>query len=584
MDGTFRSAIPKLLRPFAFTLFALPALHPTTTSALDFDLGSLQGTFDTTLSLGLQWRVQSPDPSLIDQHNGGSGNNLINNDEGNRNFERGLISTALKATHDLELAHDNLGAFLRGSYFYDFKLDDHDNLSEVAKQQVAKDAKLLDAYVYGDFTVGGKALQLRLGNQVVNWGESTFIPNGISIINPVDVAKLRVPGAEIREALLPSPMIWASQELTDDLSAEAFYIARSSTVEIDPQGTYFSDNDVISPGADSLVAGFGVPDENGNIPALGINDGRFLMPRGPTDYARNGGEYGLALRAYAPRLNHTEFGFYYINYHSRLPLVSFVSSPSGQPPSQASYFVEYPEDIRLYGLSFNTIHGPSGIALQGEVSYRPNVPMQIEFAEAAMAATHTQASGGPASQLGDPADNSVVTGYRRLKLGQAQLSATKAFGRDNPFGASSWNLITEIGATKVFNLPSQAELRFEAPGTNLPARDDIVVAGTPIEPQPGGWADAFSWGYRLVSILGYSNVIGAVNMSPRLAFAHDVQGNSPVPGGNFVEDRMSLTLGLGANYLEQWSADLSYTSFFGAGSYNTRSDRDFVALNLKYAF
>jgi hypothetical protein len=34
---------------------------------------------------------------------------------------------------------------------------------------------LLDAYMYGSFAVGSSDLQVRLGNQVVNWGESVFI-------------------------------------------------------------------------------------------------------------------------------------------------------------------------------------------------------------------------------------------------------------------------------------------------------------------------------------------------------------------------------------------------------------------------
>ena len=40
--------------------------------------------------------------------------------------------------------------------------------------------------------------QIRVGDQVLNWGESTFIQNGISVINPFDVSKLRVPGAELK--------------------------------------------------------------------------------------------------------------------------------------------------------------------------------------------------------------------------------------------------------------------------------------------------------------------------------------------------------------------------------------------------
>src|SRR5690606_10829713 len=44
----------------------------------------------------------------------------------------------------------------------------------------------------------------------------------------------------------------------------------------------------------------------------------------------------------------------------------------------ARYFTEFPEDIKLLGLSFNTQLQSSGIALQGEVSYRMDMPLQYD--------------------------------------------------------------------------------------------------------------------------------------------------------------------------------------------------------------
>ena len=42
------------------------------------------------------------------------------------------------------------------------------------------------------------------------------------------------------------------------------------------------------------------------------------------------GQVGIALRYYSEALNDTEFGFYYINHHSRLPLGSGVyGTPDG---------------------------------------------------------------------------------------------------------------------------------------------------------------------------------------------------------------------------------------------------------------
>jgi hypothetical protein len=547
--------------------------------------GELTGSLDTTISAGLRWRVQDRDPNLIDRHNGGNAQNALNGDDGDINFSKGLVSSAVKATHDLEMLYRNYGGFFRGSYFYDYTLSHKDELPEESKDRVARDAELLDAYVFGHFSPYEKALQLRIGQQVVSWGEGTFIANGINVINPIDVRKFRVPGAEVREALKPTPMYWGSLELSQQVNLEALYIVRFEHTEIDPRGTYFSTNDVITDGSYSLVAGFGVADEAGNIPSIGVTDGRFIMPRAADQDAKDGGEFGAALRWFSPLMNNTEFGFYYLNYHSRLPLVNFITGTKGQPPSSARYYVVYPEDIHLYGISFNSLLPAGGTALQGEISYRDNVPLQIEFAEVAMAATHTPTtSGGVASQLGAYNEGDVVQGYKRLRLGQVQLTATHSFGTHNWFKADQLVLLGEVGATKVFNMPAKEELRFEAPGTNLPARDDIAVANQPIPQQQGGYADAFSWGYRLLGRWGYNNVVEAINMSMLLAFAHDVQGTTPGPGGNFVENRKALTLGVGGEYMQSWSADIGYTRYFGAEAYNPIHDRDFVSLDIKYGF
>ena len=100
----------------------------------------------------------------------------------------------------------------------------------------------------------------------------------------------------------------------------------------------------------------------------------------------------------------------------------------------------------------------------------------------------------------------------------------------------------------------------------------------------GHFADATSWGYRLVTRFQYNNAIGAITVSPRLGWGHDVSGNSPGPGGSFIEGRKALTRGLNFDFQSTWSADISYTDFAGAGRYNLINDRDFIAINFKYAF
>jgi hypothetical protein len=150
-------------------------------------------------------------------------------------------------------------------------------------------------------------------------------------------------------------------------------------------------------------------------------------------------------------------------------------------------------------------------------------------------------------------------------------------------GSNEWVLLGEAGFTYVHRMPDESELRLEGPGTPLPG-NPLVAAGSGVPVQDAGFATELSWGYRLLTRMDFESVIGALGLSPRLAFSHDVDGVSPVPAGNFVEGRKALTLGLTASYLARWSADLSWTDFFGAGSRNQILDRDFVSASLKYAF
>jgi hypothetical protein len=90
--------------------------------AMQFEKGDLKGSLDSTISYGLRWRVQGRDKDIIGLTNGGNAYS-VNGDNGNLNFDTGLVSNTPKITSDLELDYKNFGAFVRGSAFYDFKVE-----------------------------------------------------------------------------------------------------------------------------------------------------------------------------------------------------------------------------------------------------------------------------------------------------------------------------------------------------------------------------------------------------------------------------------------------------------------------------
>ncbi len=535
------------LTSFFVVVFALMPVSPA--EAIRFDFDSFEGSLDTTVSYGASWRVQDRKSSLVGIANGGTRTG-VNNDDGNLNYSKGIISNVAKITSELDLHNDNIGIFTRGSAFYDYENMNGDRdrapLSSEAEEQVGKDAELLDAFIWTSFDLGAIPVQLRIGDQVVSWGESTFIRNGINVINPVNVSALRLPGSELKEGLIPEGMIWGSFGLTENLSLEGLYLYDWSETEVDPPGTYFSTNDYVGDGGEFVMLGDGLVPE-GRAP--------FAIPRADTRNPGDSGQYGVAARLFVPSLNDTEFGFYYLNYHSRTPFVSALSATNARPDS-GRYLSDYAEDIQLLGLTFATEIPFGGFSLQGEVSHRPDAPVQIDDVQILRKAL------GQSSHIAGPfVPGGYVQGYTKLDVTQVQTTMIKVFGPT--LGADKFTLVGEAAVHHVHDLPNQEnELALEGPRVGV---------------------DATSWGYRVKAKFVFFRAIGPINVSPKVAWRHDVDGNSP-SSGTFLEDRKSILLGLGFDYQNTWSAAVSYTNFFGAGDMNKINDRDLIAFNVKYSF
>jgi hypothetical protein len=566
----------------------------------------------------------------------------------------------LKANHDLQLDYKNAGVFVRGFYFYDQENTDGARarraLSKEARKIVGEGGELLDAYAYFKPTLGEMPARFAVGKQVLSWGESTFIPNGINSVNAIDVAKLRLPGAELKEALRPINMASASLGLSDNLTLEAFYLLDWERTRVDPPGTYFSTNDFVAKGGEKVYLGFG-----------GINDASPLgaISRATDNEPGSSGQYGVAFRYLAENFNNTEFAVYYMNYHSRLPTISArtptqpvntavivsdsgaildanttltgglaaaLGSPAAVPgalqtligatltgvpasalpaalqPFYASvagvtgqlsqrelliaaatgrYLIEFPEDIHLFGASFNTNIG--GIALQGELSYRNNQPLQVDDVELLFAALSPLSPRfGGNNQLGTFGLNSYVPGFRRHKVWTGQFTATKV--ARGIFGADQTTLLLESGFVNA-DLPGRGQLRYDGPGTfvggdvNYMNNSGSNASGVqPLSEPAEAFASTFSWGYQLVGRLDYNNAFAGVNVSPTLIFAHDVSGNTPLPLGNFIDGRKTATVGADFTFQNAWAVELRYVNFFGAGRYNLLGDRDYVSATVKYSF
>ncbi|SEC43018.1 Protein of unknown function [Pseudomonas mohnii] len=599
---------------------------------VSFNVGEIEGQFDSSLSIGASWSTQQPNKNLIGVNNGGHGLSQTS-DDGHLNFKSGeTFSKIFKGIHDLELKYGDTGVFVRGKYWYDFELKDESrpfkDISDDNRKEGAKSAggQILDAFVYHNYSIADQPGSVRLGKQVVSWGESTFIGGGINSINPIDVSAFRRPGAEIKEGLIPVNMFYVSQSLTENLSAEAFYQLEWDQTVVDNCGTFFSQPDIIADGCDNNLR---VLNKRSTIPAaalptltrLGVdvdNEGVLVRRAGDRD-ARDSGQWGASFKYMFDPLD-TEFGAYFMNYHSRAPIFSATGAPASTfagvraLPAQlqalaplivagnSSYFVEYPEDIRLYGLSFSTTL-PTGTAWSGEVSYRPNAPVQLNSTDILFAGVRPLGGALANASLLSAPPGTDLHGYRRKEITQFQTTLTHFF--DQVMGASRLTLVGEVGVTHVGGLESTSDVRYgrdpvygpgELPATGGQNTCVALNTSTINGAGPGaatnnrsrncnddGFTTATSWGYRGRAIWEYNDVFAGVNLKPNVAWSHDVSGYSPGPGGNFEEGRKAVSLGLDAEYQNTYTASLAYTNFFD-GKYTTVDDRDFVALSFGVNF
>ncbi|MDJ0918058.1 MAG: DUF1302 domain-containing protein [Woeseiaceae bacterium] len=633
MNGQLRSASLGLL--LAAGALSFPA------TAAEFEWGDFEGSFNSQISIGANWRMSEIEPRLVTPGNAPSFGTASTGtaDDGDLNYKDGdIYSLILKGVHDLELRNGDFGIFLRAKYWYDEELENgkrphgnsanlytpNETLDDSGFDDFAKASgiELLDAFIYNTFYVGEKEapIDLRLGRQVASWGESTFIQNGINTINPIDVSAFRRPGAEIKEGLLPVGMLTVSAGVTDALNIDLFYQYEWEKTVIDGCGTYFSTNDVGATGCNVVTVSNAVSDQVNML-------GGLFVTRLPDIEPDDDGQYGIGIRYFAEKLAGSEFGIYYMNYHSRTPYLGGFTSTNpirGGPPDapfipgnplggNPQYFAEFPEDIELFGVSFAT--NLAGFAVSGEVSYRPDYPVQINATEILQAAlAYAPWSTVTPIVLGAGFGN-PVSGYDELPFTQAQVTFIRFF--EQVMGANRLSFAAEIGGNWVGSLPDQSVQRYGRntiygmgafepiplsalgipPLPGLPANltcegfvpppplEDLVPAivpnTNPVNCNNDGYVTDSSWGYRVRAGLEYNNAFAGINLTPAIAWSHDVDGVSP--NTNFNEGAKAVTVSLTGEYLNRYVGSLAYTAFSG-GDYNTIEDRDFLSLSFSVNF
>ena len=625
-------------RPLAVLLAAGTLLGSSSALAYRWDLGSVQINFDSQLSYGMQFRTEDQDPTSIGNDNGGnapvvgaigelmhgpgggaSANpdfNLLNGDNGNLNYGAGdMVSGAIKGTHELGIRWGDGWEFLgRFSWLYDHQVNDVDYapLSEGAKEIAEGNITPLDLWISKDLEIFGQPVKMRLGNQVVSWGEDVFILGGINSVNALDLRRFHTPGTQLKEVLRPAPMFYFNGSITDTISLEGYYQFVWNGFRFDPVGTFFSGADIVGRGQLDAYA----PTSFG-LCAAPCGDG-LMIPASPGENVvlqqrkdrrgRDGGQYGFALRYIADSID-SEFAFYYERYHDKLPFSSFTfdakQSVLVNPAARANllglqYFNEYGEDKDLFGFSANTKLGP--VAVGAELSYRPEdsvgidptVPTPAGLAAAfgfpfqglkpgAKGLSYSVIDGvscglgtgdaitpGPTKTFNPTTCQTYVRGFVEEEKFQGHLTGFYFIENDSVFG----DAMRAVGASEGYVLAEFATAFYP----NLDPRN-VPYLVFPSYAVP----DEVSAGYVMEIALTYPDLLFGANVIPQIDFAHDFHGTTPnaLP---FVEDRKSVYIGINFDWQSKYKANIGYSNFFGGGLSNIIKDRDFVAASVTLAF
>jgi len=568
-----------------------PVLRPL---RLAFDGGEL--TLRGSLTYGTIVRAEDRDPALLTAGNAarlgiqGTARGGVAMDDGNLNYGQGdAVSTALKGLFDVELKYaDRFRAFVRLKA-WDDRAQRRDNVAHgnvvngyVASAPLSDDgfsrhatfggAVLMDAYAEGKFTAAGEPMVVRLGSQSIEWGQQQrTILGGLEQINAIDFAARFRAGAAVKdEAYVPVPGAFFRWGTPAKTTVEAFYLFRFQQNEQAGCGTFYAPADYIADGCDKVVA---QPPALSDPVAIATD---LIVRRAPDSMPSDGGQYGIGMTHVS---SVGRFGAYFANYHSRRASASPIKSsrttmggiplvPGDPGGENVRYSIEYPDNIRMFGLTYGAFKGNTAFAI--EYTYRPNQVALLNSYDLFNAFASNVALSMLRADATATAPGSAYRGYDRLKVSQLTVSVRHPH-RESTAGAFSF--VAEAGFKYVHELPDVTVRRY--------GRSDVFGIGpvngvcppgaSAVQCSYDGYVTPLSWGYRFRLQKTFHQVLNGVDLAPFLFFSHDVKGWSY--DGNFNEGSKRASVGVRADLRKSAFFEVAWSPIWG-GTYNGLKDRD----------
>ena len=540
----------KLFGPVSVTVAMLLATPSVYAFKLDTDNPDLKMRWDNTFKYSTIYRLEDPDEAQLTRYIATPAG------DGDYNFKKGIASSRIDWLTEFDVVHDrNKGFRLSGSGWYDSVYqgsNDNDTVfthntsvaadefNDETKTAVGQDFELMDAFGFYKGYIGDSAASIRLGQHTVIYGETLMSgANGIAAAQgPVDIVKAAtVPGAQVKEFLLPTNQVSFTLRPADGVSLGAYYQFEWKESSFFPAGSFLSPNDVVGPGAEAFLQTAIAP-----------------VPRADDMTPSDSGQWGIQLRL-RPESSDVEYGLYAANYHDKLPSAIYLNIGG---TGFESYTRAYQENIKTFGFSASTVLGDDNVSI--EMSMRDNMPLT----GGVCAPNHATGCGYFVNNFGayDAGDN---PGYAVGKTTHMTLVDIHLF-QPGGFLPDGGSIATQFDWHTV-NSVTKNEANIDT--TTTKSASSITLAFT---------ADFYQ-------------VADGLDLSVPVVLSRNVSGRSRVYIG-WVEDGGSLDLGLNFKYRNVWKGGFNYHHFLGdegasigAGSFDqTQYDRDYISFNLSRSF
>ena len=538
---------------------ALLMSNPTQALQIPFNENSeFSGKLDITVGYATAIRAEDrqPDPNALGK------NELVEfrvPDKGDQ------FSNVYSAAIDFNLDWRNYGFVSSAAYQYDTEIMDGDAInplstsliggsgvgsvgewSDTAKDYAGNTFDLLNAYFYGSFDVGENPLEVRVGKQVINWGEGLFFVDGVSAQTPLNINKLTTPGTELKQAFVGTNAIYGQLGVGEAGSISAYYQAEWKRSEMPIAGTQYG-VDPLYRGNSELIAG--------SAAALGFPaDVSYADKELKPD---DSGQWGISYRDVFA--DDYELGLYYSRYHEKLAFfqstvdTAAVIATGGAACSFTSLFCAkhyWPEDIDMFGVSLATTIGD--LAVSGEIAYRPDRPL-VNLNDG------IGAFGAAPGALGKSEHDTINLTVNALWIGGAGW-----------FGIDNQQVLTQFGVDHISGDTSNVTVHQTVSRNG----DSHALASTQT-------ADSTAYGVAAEWTGTWTNVMPATDLSLAIFLQHDIEGYSHFYG-NFAEGRTQLSTTLTANLGNEWEASVGYTRFDQDES--DYEDLDSYQLSVNYKF